>query len=122
MTKKMSRLILSSLVRTPCASFNSRFESLRYVHDQFSTSLRQIRLSSRDHERKGARVENHQKLVSEFKREQSICRYAVPLNAEIIIVLIFICQFLAAFPCPRSLSFGRISEIRAEARIFQVDK
>lgn len=122
MTKNLTVDFVDSRQDSPHASFNSRFESLRYVHEQFSASQRQIRLSSQDHERKGARVENHQKLVSEFKREQSIRRCTVPLNVEIIIVPIFICQFLAAFPCPRSLSFGRISEIRAEAHIFQVDK
>lgn len=123
MTKNFTVDFVKSRRDSSYASFSSRFGSLRYVHEQFSASQRQTRLSSRDHERKGARVENHQKLVSEFKREQKPTRRrAVPLNVEIIIVPIFICQFLAAFPCPRSLSFGRISEIRAETHIFQVDK
>lgn len=123
MTKNLTVDFVESRQDSPYASFSSRFGSLRYVHEQFSASQRQIRLSPRDHERKGARVENHQKLVSEFKREQKPTRRrAVPLNVEIIIVPIFICQFLAAFPCPWSLSFRRISEIRSEAHIFQVDK
>ena len=114
---------MSSPVETLLTRRLARVFWIASICEQFSASQRQTRLSSRDHERKGARVENHQKLVSEFKREQKPTRRrAVPLNVEIIIVPIFICQFLAAFPYPRSLSFSRISEIRAEAHIFQVDK
>lgn len=98
---KISRLILSSLVKTLLTRRLARaLDRFDLCTNNFpSLNVRPVYLFGITSEREHG--ENHQKLVSEFKREQRPTRRsAVPLNVEIIIVPIFICQFLAAVPCP----------------------
>lgn len=74
------------------ASFNLRFESLRFVRGQFSATQRQICLPrAKSWRKKESRMVTAKNLSAGLNANKGLaCRMPAPLNGEIIIVPIFI--------------------------------